>query len=151
MARQSAGILLFRNTLEPEVFLVHPGGPFFTRKDLGVWSIPKGEFDHSEQAIDAAKREFEEETGQPVTGNFIQLKPITQKGGKVVHAWAVEGDIDADAIVSNTFEMIWPPNSGQMKEFPENDKGSWFTIEEAKEKINVKQIKLLDELQRLLT
>jgi predicted NUDIX family NTP pyrophosphohydrolase len=150
MARQSAGILLFRNTHELEVFLVHPGGPFLTRKDLGVWSIPKGEFDFSEQAIDAAKREFEEETGQPLSGQFIPLKPITQKGGKVVHAWAVEGDIDADTIVSNTFEMIWPPNSGKMKEFPENDKGGWFTLEEAREKINVKQIEFLDELRVLL-
>jgi predicted NUDIX family NTP pyrophosphohydrolase len=150
MAKQSAGILLFRNNQELEVFLVHPGGPFFTRKDLGVWSIPKGEFDQSEQAIDAAKREFEEETGQHLMGKLIPLKPITQKSGKIVHAWAVEGDIDADAIVSNTFEMVWPPNSGKMKEFPENDKGGWFTIEEAREKINVKQIELLDELRVLL-
>ena len=151
MARHSAGILLFRVSHKPEVFLVHPGGPFFTRKDLGVWSIPKGEFDFSEQAIDAAKREFEEETGQPITGKLIPLKPITQKGGKVVHAWAVEGDIDADVIVSNTFEMMWPPNSGKMKEFPENDKGGWFSMDEAREKINVKQIDLLDELLMLLS
>ncbi|GLU51452.1 NUDIX domain-containing protein [Dyadobacter frigoris] len=150
MAKQSAGILLFRIKSEPEVFLVHPGGPFFAKKDLGVWSIPKGEFDHTETAIDAAKREFEEETGKAPEGEFIQLKPITQKSGKVVHAWAIEGDIDAENIVSNTFEMIWPPNSGKMKEFPENDKGEWFTIEEAKLKINERQILLLNELNTLI-
>ncbi|MBE9461430.1 NUDIX domain-containing protein [Dyadobacter subterraneus] len=151
MAKQSAGILLFRIKSEPEVFLVHPGGPFFAKKDLGVWSIPKGEFDHTETAIDAAKREFEEETGKVLEGEFIELKPITQKSGKVVHAWALEGDIDAENIVSNTFEMVWPPNSGKMKEFPENDKGEWFTIDEAKLKINERQIPLLNELSMLIS
>ena len=151
MAKQSAGILLFRIKSEPEVFLVHPGGPFFARKDLGVWSIPKGEFDYTETAIDAAKREFEEETGKVLEGEFIELKPITQKSGKVVHAWALEGDIDAENIVSNTFEMVWPPNSGKMKEFPENDKGEWFTIDEAKLKINERQIPLLNELNALIS
>ena len=151
MAKQSAGILLFRIKSEPEVFLVHPGGPFFAKKDLGVWSIPKGEFDHTETAIDAAKREFEEETGKVLEGEFIELKPITQKSGKVVHAWALEGDIDVENIVSNTFEMVWPPNSGKMKEFPENDKGEWFTIDEAKLKINERQIPLLNELNALIS
>lgn len=151
MGKQSAGILLYRIKSEPEVFLVHPGGPFFARKDLGVWSIPKGEFDHTETAMDAAKREFEEETGKVLDGEFVQLKPVTQKSGKVVHAWAIEGDIDAENIVSNTFEMVWPPNSGKMKEFPENDKGGWFTIDEAKIKINERQIPLLNELNTIIS
>ncbi|MCF0054862.1 NUDIX domain-containing protein [Dyadobacter sp. CY356] len=150
MARQSAGILLYRIKPELEVFLVHPGGPFFVKKDLGAWSIPKGEFDYTETAIDAAKREFEEETGNVIEGEFKMLQPITQKSGKVVQAWAVEGDIDAENIVSNTFEMIWPPNSGKMKTFPENDRGQWFTIDEAKLKINERQIPLLDELINLI-
>lgn len=150
MAKQSAGILLYRIKSEPEVFLVHPGGPFFAKKDLGAWSIPKGEFDHTETALEAAKREFEEETGKALEGEFIQLKPVTQKSGKVVHAWAIEGDIDAENIVSNTFEMVWPPNSGKMKEFPENDKGGWFTFDEAKIKINERQIPLLNELNTLI-
>ncbi|WP_159469806.1 NUDIX domain-containing protein [Dyadobacter sp. 3J3] len=150
MARKSAGILLFRIKSEIEVFLVHPGGPFFAKKDLGSWSIPKGEFDHTETAIEAAKREFEEETGKVIEGEFIELKPITQKSGKVVYAWAVKGDIDAENIVSNTFEMVWPPNSGKMKEFPENDKGKWFTLYEAKIKINERQIPLLNELNTLI-
>jgi predicted NUDIX family NTP pyrophosphohydrolase len=150
MAKQSAGILLFRRKEETEVFLVHPGGPFYARKDPGVWSIPKGEFDSGEQALDAAKREFEEETGKKPEGNFIPLNPVTQKAGKVVHAWAVEGDLDADAIVSNTFQMEWPPKSGKMKEFPENDRAGWFTFDQAQEKINAKQIELLDQLRLLL-
>jgi predicted NUDIX family NTP pyrophosphohydrolase len=150
MAKQSAGILLFRKKEETEIFLVHPGGPFYTRKDPGVWSIPKGEFDSSEQALDAAKREFEEETGKIIDGTFIPLKPVTQKAGKVVHAWAVEGDLDADAVVSNTFLIEWPPKSGKMKEFPENDRAGWFTFDQAREKINVKQIDLLDQLRVIL-
>lgn len=150
MAKQSTGIQLYRIKSEPEVFLVHPGGPFFARKDLGVWSIPKGEFDDAETAIEAAKREFEEETGKVPEGKFIQLKPVTQKSGKVVHAWAIEGDIDAKDIVSNKFEMVWPPNSGRMEEFPENDRGEWFTIDEAKIKINERQISLLNELAALI-
>ncbi len=101
--------------------------------------------------MDAAKREFEEETGKVLDGEFVQLKPITQKSGKVVHAWAIEGDIDAENIVSNTFEMVWPPNSGKMKEFPENDKGGWFTIDEAKIKINERQIPLLNELNTIIS
>lgn len=150
MARQSAGILLYRIKSELEVFLVHPGGPFFVKKDLGAWSIPKGEFDHTETAIEAAKREFEEETGKMPEGEFIQLKPVRQKSGKVVQAWAVEGDIDAENIVSNTFEMIWPPNSGNLREFPENDKGQWFSIDEAILKINERQVPLLEELIHLI-
>ena len=146
MARHSAGILLFRVSHKPEVFLVHPGGPFFTRKDLGVWSIPKGEFDFSEQAIDAAKREFEEETGQKIDGDFISLLPIKQSSGKIVTAWAVEGELDVETVVSNNFEMIWPPGSDKLRSFLEIDKAAWFSLETAKQKINKGQIPLLDQL-----
>src|SRR5215213_3631339 len=110
---KSAGILLFRrNKQNIEFFLVHPGGPFWAKKDAGAWSIPKGEYNDNEDALAAAKREFEEETGQSIAGDFIELKPLKQKGGKIVQAYAVEGDVDADNIRSNTFEMEWPPKSG---------------------------------------
>ena len=114
--RKSAGILLFRiKEREPEVFLVHPGGPFWKGKDKGAWSIPKGEFDENEAAIDAAKREFMEETGKSVNGNLIQLNPVKQKGGKLVLAWVVEGDIDANHIISNTYKLEWPYKSGKFQ------------------------------------
>jgi predicted NUDIX family NTP pyrophosphohydrolase len=147
MARQSAGILLYRiidNQLQ--VFLVHPGGPFFKNKDEGSWSIPKGEFDDDENTLDAAKREFWEETGQTINGNFIELAAIQQKGGKIVHAWAVEGDIDHEIIVSNTFEIEWPPRSGKKQRFPEVDRAAWFDIEIARMKINPAQAGLINEL-----
>ena len=147
MAKQSAGILLFRvagNQLQ--VFLVHPGGPFFKNKDEGSWSIPKGEFADDENSLDAAKREFLEETGQNVDGNFIELTPIHQKGGKIVHAWAVEGDINHETIVSNTFEIEWPPRSGNKQIFPEIDRAAWFDEETAKLKINPAQAALIREL-----
>src|SRR5689334_13919801 len=123
----SAGILLYRirsGTLE--VLLVHPGGPFWTRKDLGAWSIPKGEFEEGDDPLETAKREFLEETGAPVSGKFVALTPRKQKSGKLVHAWAVEGDLDASTIVSNSFSMEWPPRSGKQQEFPEVDRGEWF-------------------------
>src|SRR5579872_4715198 len=114
MAKQSAGILLYRfDNKQLQVFLVHPGGPFFRNKDDGAWSIPKGEFLDDEEALTAAKREFEEETGKSIDGKFIPLEPIVQKSGKKVFAWAVEGDIDAETIFSNTFELEWPPKSGK--------------------------------------
>lgn len=147
MAKQSAGILLYRiidNQLQ--VFLVHPGGPFFKNKDEGNWSIPKGEFTDDESSLAAAKREFLEETGQSVDGNFIELTPIQQKGGKIVHAWAVEGDIDHETIVSNTFEMEWPPRSGKKQIFPEIDRAAWLDMETAKTKINPAQVDLIIEL-----
>jgi predicted NUDIX family NTP pyrophosphohydrolase len=145
--KQSAGILLYRMSKDhPEFFLVHPGGPFFAKKDAGSWSIPKGEFDESEDPLRVAKREFEEETGQKIEGNFLALSPVKQKGGKIVFAWAVEGDVDAAAITSNTFTIEWPPRSGKMREFPEVDKGEWFSFSTAKEKINPAQGALLDEL-----
>ena len=145
--RKSAGILLFRiKEREPEVFLVHPGGPFWKGKDKGAWSIPKGEFDENEAAIDAAKREFMEETGKSVNGNLIQLNPVKQKGGKLVLAWAVEGDIDADHIISNTYKLEWPYKSGKFQSFPEVDKAGWFSIPDAKEMINPAQTALIDDL-----
>ncbi|QRR00997.1 NUDIX domain-containing protein [Dyadobacter sandarakinus] len=151
MPRQSAGILLYRKTNnELEVLLVHPGGPFFVKKDLGSWTIPKGEYDDSEEALAAAQREFEEEIGSPVTGTFLPLGTIRQKGGKVIQAWAVEGDLDADAIVSNTFELAWPPKSGKVETYPEVDKAVWFSVAEAKTRINEKQAELIDRLVALV-
>jgi predicted NUDIX family NTP pyrophosphohydrolase len=150
MPSQSAGILLYRkidNRLQ--VFLVHPGGPFFKNKDLGAWSIPKGEFLDDEDALIAAKREFEEEIGQAVDGDFIELKPVRLKSGKTVYAWAVEGDIDHETITSNLFEMEWPPKSGKKQSFPEIDRAGWFEVEEAKLKVNVAQVGLIEELESL--
>ena len=150
-AKQSAGILLYRiKNKMPEVFLVHPGGPFWKNKDAAAWSIPKGEFTDEEDGLIAAKREFEEETGVTLAGKFIELKPIKQKGGKLVFAWAIEGDIDAENIQSNTFNMEWPPKSGKMQTFPEVDKAGWFKADEAKEKINTSQTAFIDELVELL-
>lgn len=147
MPKQSAGILLYRKTvLGLQVFLVHPGGPFFKNKDDGSWSIPKGEYLPDEDALTAAKREFQEETGHEITGDFIVLSSIKQKGGKTVQAWAVEGNIDAENIRSNTFEIEWPPRSGKKQTFDEIDRGAWFDITIAKIKINPAQAALIDEL-----
>jgi predicted NUDIX family NTP pyrophosphohydrolase len=151
MAKKSAGLLVYRlknKTLE--VFLVHPGGPFYIKKDLETWSIPKGEYEESEDPLQAAIREFREETGQVISGDFTALTPITQKGGKHVLAWAVEGDIDETQVQSNTFQMEWPPKSGKMKDFPEVDKGAWFVVPEAMKKINPKQSGLVEELSGIL-
>jgi predicted NUDIX family NTP pyrophosphohydrolase len=147
MPNQSAGILLYRKINNKlQVFLVHPGGPFFKNKDLGAWSIPKGEFSEGEEALLAAKREFEEETGQPIDGNFIPLTPVKLKSGKTVYAWAVEGDINHETIFSNLFEMEWPPKSGKKQSFPEIDRAGWFEVGEAKLKINIAQAAFIDEL-----
>lgn len=147
MGKQSAGLLLYRFTSGAlEVLLAHPGGPFWAKKDLGAWSIPKGEFDDTEDALDAAKREFLEETGTHATGEFIKLTPIVQKGGKTVHAWAVEQDIDPMIIKSNTFTMEFPPRSGRIQEYPEIDRAEWFIIPEALEKINSGQRMLITQL-----
>ena len=151
MQKQSAGILLYRtinNTLE--VFLVHPGGPYFKNKDDGSWSIPKGEFLNDEEALTAAKREFEEETGQPIDGKFIELGTIQQKNGKVVHAWAVEGDINHETIFSNTCEIEWPPRTGKKLTIPEIDRAAWFSPAAAKQKINPAQAELVDRLAAIL-
>lgn len=151
MPRLSAGILLYRfrdGTLE--VFLVHPGGPFWAKEDLGAWSIPKGEFAEGEDPLDAAKREFEEETGFSVEGDFHELGPLKQPSGKIVHAWAVEGDCDASAIESNTFTMEWPPRSGRRQEFPEVDRAGWFDAGTAKEKILKGQVGFIGELEAII-
>lgn len=149
--RTSAGILLYRKTNNYiEIFLVHPGGPFWKGKDKGAWSIPKGEFANDEDPLTVAKREFFEETGQTIDGNFIGLNPIQQKGGKMVYAWAVEGNADADNIVSNTFKQEWPYKSGQWITIPEVDKAGWFSMEEAKEKMNAAQVEFVEELVRRL-
>lgn len=147
-SKKSAGLLLYRkhnSTLE--VFLVHPGGPFWAKKDDGAWSIPKGEIAEDEDPLAAAKREFYEETGVQIDGDFIALAPVKQAGGKTVYAWAIEADCDAQAIKSNTFSIEWPPRSGRRQEFPEVDRASWFTLDEAKQKILKGQLSLLEELQ----
>ena len=150
--RKSAGILLYRRTgLEIEYFLVHPGGPFWKNKDIGAWSIPKGEFEEDEDPLKAAKREFEEETGVAVNGKFVALQPVKQKSGKMVYAWASEGDLDQTIIRSNTFPIEWPPRSGKYIEIPEVDKGGWFTYETAKQKMIPGQAPILDELHHMLT
>jgi predicted NUDIX family NTP pyrophosphohydrolase len=146
MGKQSAGILLFRivdNALE--VFLAHPGGPFWEKKDLGAWSIPKGEFT-DEIPLEAAKREFLEETGTVVEGEFIELMPVIQKGGKKVFAWAVEQDIDPAQIKSNTFSLEFPPRSGKMAVYSEIDRAEWFPVSEALKKINSAQSILITQL-----
>jgi predicted NUDIX family NTP pyrophosphohydrolase len=149
--KQSAGILLYRNTNNIlEIFLVHPGGPFFKNKDEGSWSIPKGEFLDDEEALIAAKREFEEETGQAIDGNFISLGSIKQKSGKIVYAWAVEGDINHETIFSNTCEVEWPPRSGKKLTIPEIDRAAWFEVDQAKRKINPAQAELIDCLTALI-
>lgn len=151
MAKQSAGILLYRRRAKKlEVFLGHPGGPFWAKKDQGSWSVPKGEFLEGEEPLHAAIREFEEETGYRPAGNFIQLSTIRQKGHKTVHCWAVEGDLDPDHIVSNDFEMEWPPRSGKMRSFPEIDRAAWFSVETAREKILERQAAFIDELVQLI-
>ena len=148
MSKKSAGILLFRNVNKKlELFLVHPGGPFWAKKDEGAWSIPKGEFDDNEDALSAARREFREETGLEVSGKFIELSPVKQKSGKTVFAWAVEGNIDPSKIISNQFEMEWPPRSGKMKSFPEIDRAGWFDVNDAMKMINTGQSSLITDLQ----
>jgi predicted NUDIX family NTP pyrophosphohydrolase len=149
--KNSAGIFLYRIRSEAlEVFLVHPGGPFWARKDAGAWSIPKGEFEEGGDPLETAKREFFEEIGLPVDGRFVALTPQKQRGGKLVQAWAVEADIDASCVRSNTFSMEWPPRSGTQQEFPEIDKGEWFTIPVAREKLLAGQCGFLEELEKKL-
>jgi len=151
MSKQSAGILLYKKVVNDlQIFLVHPGGPFFKNKDEGSWSIPKGEFLDDEDALIAAKREFEEETGQAIDGDFISLKSIKQKGGKTVYAWAVEGDIDHETIVSNVFDLEWPPRSGKMITIPEVDRADWFDVTAAKQKINPAQVLFIERLIEIL-
>ncbi len=151
MAKQSAGILLYRFSGSVlEVFLVHPGGPFWAKKDQGVWSIPKGEYAAEDDALTAAKREFKEETGFQVSGRFVALKSIKQPSGKVIQVWAVEGDCNPAAIKSNTFALEWPPRSGRRQEFPEVDRAGWFDLKSAEEKIVKGQRGFLAELRQML-
>jgi predicted NUDIX family NTP pyrophosphohydrolase len=132
------------------VFLVHPGGPFWRNKDAGAWSIPKGEIGAEEGPLEAARREFQEETGFAASGKLTELMPVKQAGGKVVVAWAVEGDFDAAAIRSNTFSIEWPPRSGKQVEFPEIDRAGWFSLENARKKILKGQIPLLEQLEAII-
>lgn len=148
--KTSAGILLYRREPELQVFLVHPGGPFWAKKDLGAWSIPKGELGEGEEPLAAAIRELREETGFAVDGDFRELAPLRQKSGKTIRAWAVEGDCDPALLRSNLFSMEWPPKSGKQQEFPEADRGAWFGIDEARSRIVGGQAGFLDELLRLV-
>ncbi len=147
--KQSAALLVYRRRKRVlEVFLVHPGGPFWARKDAGAWSIPKGEFSEGEDGLAAARREFLEEVGQAPDGAFLALAPCRQPSRKVVHTWAVEAEVDEAAITSNLFEMEWPPKSGRMQSFPEVDRGQWFPLEEAMRRILPGQVPILEELAR---
>ncbi len=153
MPKHSAGILLYKKENgQLQVFLVHPGGPFWVKKDYHVWSIPKGLLEPGEDAWQAALREFKEETGfksHPVKP--LPLSPVKLKSGKIIYAWAVEGQADPDRLKSNTFELEWPPHSGRLQTFPEIDKGAWFDCVTAKEKINTQQAHFIDELQRKIS
>ena len=147
MARKtSAGLLLYRCRDNLEVFLVHPGGPYWAKKDAGAWSLPKGEFGEGEEPLQAAKREFTEETGFAVSGKFRPLDPLKQPSGKVVYAWAIEGDCDPDQIRSNSFSLEWPPKSGKIQQFPEVDRAAWFNIPEARSRILPGQMGFIDQL-----
>jgi predicted NUDIX family NTP pyrophosphohydrolase len=147
MPKHSAGLLLFRRAESGwQVMLAHPGGPLWARKDEGAWSIPKGELAEDEDPLQGALREFAEETGQHVTGNFIALDPLRQPSGKVIHAWAVEGDFDPAQLRSNTFSMEWPPRSGRQASFPEIDRAAWFGLDEARSRILLGQVGFLDAI-----
>lgn len=150
--KQAAGLLLFRRAVGAlEVLLVHPGGPLWARKDDGAWSIPKGEVEPDEDALAAARREVEEETGARPSGTFIALSPVRQTGGKIVHVWAIESDFDPASLKSNLFEMEWPPKSGNRRSFPEVDRAAWFDLETAGRKILPSQAVVLQHLQERLT
>jgi predicted NUDIX family NTP pyrophosphohydrolase len=148
MPKQSAGLLMYRRTRDVglELLLVHPGGPFWTRKEDGAWSIPKGEYDANEEPVTVAKREFAEELGAAVSGPCIDLGEVTQAGRKVVRAFAVEGDFDVSRLESNTFEMEWPPHSGRHQSFPEVDRAEWLTPADARRKILAGQRPFIDRL-----
>ena len=148
----SGGILLYRLVDDKlQVLIAHPGGPFFANRDVGHWTIPKGEADGDEELTAVARREFEEETGHPAPdGDALDLGSIVQKGGKVVFAWALEGDLDPETAASNTFEMVWPPGSGSVRTFPEIDRVEWFDIDEAKRRVKPTQIPLIDRLVEAL-
>ena len=157
MPKKSAGILWYHVKNDVlEVFLVHPGGPFWRNKNAGTWSIPKGEFEEGEDPLQAAKREMQEETGidPDIEGlrssEFLQLSPVRQKSGKIIYAWAAQGDFDTSQLTSNTFELEWPPKSGKKGTFAEVDKGEWLTIEEAKKRILAYQLPLIIQLEEII-
>jgi len=157
MPKKSAGILWYHVKNDVlQVFLVHPGGPFWRNKNAGTWSIPKGEFQEGEDPLQAAKREMQEETGidPDIEGlrssEFLQLSPVRQKSGKIIYAWAAQGDFDTSQLTSNTFELEWPPKSGKKGTFPEVDKGEWLTIEEAKKRILAYQLPLIIQLEEII-
>jgi predicted NUDIX family NTP pyrophosphohydrolase len=151
MPQISAGLLMYRRVDgNLQVLLVHPGGPFWRNKDDGAWTLPKGEAGAGEDLLAAARREFTEETGFGPDGPFVPLEPVKQKAGKVVHAWAVEGDCDPSAVRSNTFTIEWPPRSGKQVAFPEVDRADFFDLETARKKINPAQVALLDRLAAVL-
>ena len=151
MAQLSAGLLMYRiRDARLQVFLVHPGGPFFAKKDEGAWTIPKGEPNEGEELLATAQREFTEETGLRAEPPFVELAFVKQKAGKVVHAWGFEGDFDPASCVSNSFTIEWPPKSGKMKDFPEIDRADYFDLELAKRKMNPAQIPLIEELEKKL-
>ena len=152
MPVRSAGILLYRHASGgPEVLLVHPGGPFWARRDAGAWSIPKGEHDDGEAAVDAARREFAEETGSTLAlEDLVPLGEVRQRSGKRVEAWAAAGDLDPETVRSNTFELEWPPRSGRMQTFPEVDRAAWFGLEEAQRRLLPAQAPFVDRLREHL-
>lgn len=151
MSKQSAGVLLYRRRGGAvEVLLVHPGGPYWANKDDGAWSIPKGEVEAGERPLDAARREFAEETGAVVDGEFLPLPPVRSRSGKLIHAWAVAGDFDCAQLRSATFVLQWPPRSGELREYPEVDRAAWFDLERARGKISRGQAPLLDALRESL-
>jgi predicted NUDIX family NTP pyrophosphohydrolase len=151
MRKQAAGILLYREKGSSlEVFLIHPGGPYWAKKDEASWSIPKGEISEAEDPLKAAQREFQEETGFSVEGPFVSIGSVKQSSGKVVQAWACEGNLDASAIHSNSFSLEWPPHSGKYQDFPEADRAEWFSLVQAKRKILKVQLPFLQNLEHLL-
>jgi predicted NUDIX family NTP pyrophosphohydrolase len=151
MTKKSAGLDLYRfKDSQLEVFLVHPGGPFWSKKNEGAWSIPKGEYEEGEDPFEVAKREFKEETGFEADGDFISLSPLKQPSRKIIIAWALEGDCDADKIKSNTFMIEWPPRSGKYAKFPEVDRAGWFSISVAKRKLLKGKVRFIEQLHEKL-
>jgi len=153
MAKQSAGILLYRQRpgRPVEVLLAHPGGPYWARKDKAAWSLPKGEFEDGEEPLSAAKREFSEETGMKLgEADFTELGTVKMSSGKVIYAWALEGDFDVTKLASNTFSMEWPPKSGQQEKFPEVDRAAWFTLPEAAMRLHPSQVAFLERMAEKL-